>query len=167
MPSKGIRADVVRSSDAVLNIASELLARGCNVRFKAAGCSMHPTIADGETVILAAIQPIDLRAGDVVVARVGSRLVAHRIVSVTPEAPAPVRVVLRGDAAASCDPPVRPEDVLARVVAVDRSGRQVVPGHAPPAGPIRRLRSATRRQVRRLADFVSAQLVRRCPTKEH
>jgi hypothetical protein len=111
------------SSAAFSEVTKLLLARGCRVRFRTSGCSMHPTIRNGETVMLAAMG--ELRKGDIVLSRQASRLVAHRIVGLTKQRGATASVLLRGDSVATCDSPIAPSAVLAQVISVERDGRSI------------------------------------------
>src|SRR5439155_25625482 len=86
-----------RLMTAFTTVIESLLARGCSVRFRASGGSMHPTIRAGDILILAPIDPTELRKGTVVLARQSGRLVAHRIADVT-KCDGGTRVLLRGDA---------------------------------------------------------------------
>ena len=113
------------SSDTLAEMTECLLACGCLVRFRANGRSMHPTIRDGEALTLAPARPNELRTGDIVLSRQAGRLVAHRIVRLTKRRGVPAIVLLRGDSAASCDLPIAPSAVLAKVISVERDGRPI------------------------------------------
>ena len=52
-------------SDLFVGLMRELLERGCNVRFRAAGTSMHPAIRDGEVVTVAPAFGDAFAVGDV------------------------------------------------------------------------------------------------------
>lgn len=126
--------NVLTSSDALVDVAAGLLAQGRRVRFRAEGGSMHPTIRDGDALMLTPIQPIELRIGDIVLARQAGRPVAHRIVRLTKRNDCAVRVVLRGDALLSCDLPIAPDAIVGRVFAVEREGTQIdLDSRLPPA----------------------------------
>jgi phage repressor protein C with HTH and peptisase S24 domain len=98
----------------------DLLGRGHVVRFQADGWSMHPTIRYGETIIVEPLGDSAVRTGDVLLYRHLRSAIAHRLVRVTS-----TELVLRGDAADSCDAPVSSDQLLGRVVAVERRGRTV------------------------------------------
>jgi Peptidase S24-like len=116
---------VVFASAWVAEAIDSVLSDGSAVRFRAAGRSMHPTIRDGETLMLAPMQVAELRRGDILLARQPGRLVAHRVVSLTTQNNDVATVLLRGDALPVCDLPVAPGDILARVAGVERHGRLV------------------------------------------
>jgi len=100
-----------------------MLRQGLTIRFQAPGRSMLPTIHDGDTLVVEAVDSSCVRRGDVVVVAEPSRVCAHRVVRV------PKRgddfFVLRGDSLAACDAPVPPERILGRVAWVERGGRRV------------------------------------------
>ncbi|MCU0561194.1 MAG: S24/S26 family peptidase [Desulfobacterales bacterium] len=105
------------------------------MRFRAPGRSMHPTIRENEAVIVAPASASSLAVGDIVLCRSGDKITAHRLVGidsdeveVSPAAAAqPIRFTTRGDACIKCDPPVSPEQLLGKVVAVERRGRRIDP----------------------------------------
>ena len=92
------------------NTVIDLLHRGLDVRFRAKGASMHPTIRCGEPLYVEAVETADLRCGDVVLARHARGLTAHRIVRIDG-----ARITTRGDNCAESDPGFGVENVLGRV----------------------------------------------------
>jgi signal peptidase I len=104
------------------DVSSDLLLQGYAVRFRAGGSSMAPAIGDGDVITVKPLDPATLTAGRVIVYRAGHRVVAHRIVAVAANLPSSTYVVVRGDAARECDPPVALSDVLGEVVAVRYGG---------------------------------------------
>jgi hypothetical protein len=102
----------------------EGLTTGATVQFRAEGTSMHPTIRDGEAISIVVVSPEKVVRGDVLLCRHDKRVLAHRVVGVTMHAAGRV-FELRGDAKAGCDTPVGADDVVGRVVAVQRNGRVV------------------------------------------
>ncbi|TMA60958.1 MAG: hypothetical protein E6J80_01350 [Deltaproteobacteria bacterium] len=122
------------------DLAAALLRRGNRVRFRAAGASMQPTIEDGELITVAPVAPESVKRGDILLYQNERGVVAHRVVGrVKGTVPSPVAgcratgprqvdcplFLLRGDASVSCDAPVQLEQVIGRVVAVQRGGRNV------------------------------------------
>lgn len=107
--------------DEVLHAWRSIVGEGVPVEVRVSGGSMRPLLVPG---CVLTVQPCDasaLRVGDVVVARAGGRAVAHRLVARRADG----TIVLRGDALVSCDPPVRPDDVLGRAVRVRRGAVSV------------------------------------------
>jgi len=110
-------------SDLFMGLTRELLQRGCNVRFRASGSSMHPTIRDGEIVTVAPLSGDAFAVGDVLLCRFGRRPTAHRVVAVQPSEQGSPLLYLHGDNLCSPDRPVRASDVIGRVLTVNRDGR--------------------------------------------
>src|SRR5512137_1251188 len=117
-------------------LITDSLKNGRAVRFRAPGGSMHPTIRENETLVVAPAAPAWLSVGDIVLSRCGEKITAHRLVWIDAETAAeetsggpedqPI-FILRGDACRTCDPPVPADQVLGKVVAVERKGRMVNP----------------------------------------
>jgi signal peptidase I len=117
-------------------LIADCLKNGRAVRFRAPGRSMHPTIREDEAVVVAPIASPFLSIGDIVLSRYGEKITAHRLVWIDAETAAgqmsagpegrPM-YILRGDACTACDAPVPAEQILGKVVAVERRGRIVNP----------------------------------------
>jgi signal peptidase I len=105
-------------------ITGELLRRGSYVRFRAIGASMQPTIEDGELITVAPVAPESVKRGDILLYQNERGVFAHRVVG-SVKGIAPLQYLLRGDAAVSYDPPVALEQILGRVVAVQRGNRSL------------------------------------------
>jgi hypothetical protein len=103
-------------------LAVDALSQRLSVTFRATGDSMRPTIRDGDVIHVAPVPAADLRIGDVLLCRCGSRLLAHRLVAVTERAAGERWLHLRGDAKGGCDAPIRDADVIGRVESVRRAG---------------------------------------------
>ncbi len=122
-----------------IDMSTELLHQGKNVRFQAPGLSMHPAIREGETITVAPVSPFDIKRGDILLYLAGTKVIAHRVVSIKREksdstshisAQSPTLnpqliFILRGDASAICDDPVEAQQVLGKVVSVERHGRNI------------------------------------------
>jgi hypothetical protein len=144
----------VLSTQHFLELSTELLQRGLCIRFQANGCSMRPTIADGEIITVAPVAPSDVKVGDIILYHKGRKPIAHRVVKIANRgseavitrsthssllsphhsvlspaqssalSPQPL-FILRGDAHGMCDEPVEPYQIVGRVVSVERGGRQI------------------------------------------
>jgi signal peptidase I len=128
-------------------VIEQALANGTMVRFCAEGDSMYPTIRDGETITVAAASPDAIVRGDVLLFRHGTRVLAHRVVRTT-SCGNERFFVLRGDAKASCDPPVGASALVGKVVSVAREGRLI-----PLCGRAARIRRAARAAASRAKAF--------------
>jgi signal peptidase I len=82
------------------------------------GNSMSPTIQDGDRVLVAH-GPAGVRRGDVVVCWRGGRLIAHRVLRICHGSTGPT-FITKGDGVSRLDPPVSPDEVVGRVLAVQR-----------------------------------------------
>ena len=108
------------------DVSTNLLRRGHRVRFRAPGWSMHPTIKDGETIMVEPVAPSAVKTGDIILYQFDSGVVVHRVVRVEKNNGTPL-FILRGDALGSHDEPVAVEQVLGKVVFVERNGRSMNP----------------------------------------
>ena len=86
---------------------------------------MSPTIRDGEAVTVEPLKAREARIGDILLYQTERRVIAHRVVGNTGEEDGTRMLILRGDSLAACDAPVRAGQVLGRVIAVERKGREV------------------------------------------
>jgi hypothetical protein len=112
-------APALRDSLRFLQTLDGILRRGHRVRFRADGWSMHPAIRSGEIITVAPLGRAPVHVGDVLLYRNGRGVIAHRLAGVRRSSGRIVELVLRGDAADSCDAPIAPEQVLGRVVTVE------------------------------------------------
>ena len=136
-------------------IITDLLQNGHLVRFQAPGHSMFPTIMANETVLVEPIAPLAVQRGDIILYRCNGNLIAHRVMAIVTDTAAndyssllqvfsasgrsvrkndkkcstdPHRLfIFRGDAARCFDEPVEPEQVLGKVVSIQRCGRSIDP----------------------------------------
>ncbi len=135
--------------DVFSDVSAELLRRGARVRFRATGRSMQPTILEGEAITVEPVAPAAVTRGDILLYRWERGVIAHRVIRIErtndgavtqPSVLSPPSSVLgaqssvlspqssftlRGDASLSCDTPVQPEQVIGKVVAVERGGRRI------------------------------------------
>lgn len=100
-------------------VIAAILADGKIVRFEAGGDSMYPLIRSGDRLLVEPVAPRALRRGDVVLARLDRGLTAHRIVRIDGDT-----ITTRGDNCGVDDPPFTRAQLLGRVRAVERDGRQ-------------------------------------------
>ncbi len=126
-----------------IDISTELLRHGKNVRFRAPGLSMYPAIREEETITVAPITPLDIKRGDILLYLAGKKVIAHRVVSIkreksnsttqstshtstqSPTLNPQLIFTLRGDASAICDEPIQEQQVLGKVISVERHGRNI------------------------------------------
>ena len=115
-------------------ICTDLLHSGKLVRFKAPGHSMYPTILNGDEITVEPIRPKAVKVGDIVLYQNEDDLIAHRVVRIENISDTQSSVLspqscfaLRGDARPACDAPVAAEQILGKVVLIERNGRLIDP----------------------------------------
>ena len=107
-----------------LHVSEQLLSAGHRVRFRAHGTSMFPAIEDGEVIMFERVEPSAVKAGDILLYHYKRRALAHRVVDIRCENGTVATFVLRGDTKKECDHPVRPDQVLGRVVLSEKPLRR-------------------------------------------
>jgi signal peptidase I len=110
-------------SATLLDVCTELLGEGFCINFHTPGQSMYPTIRDGEKVSVEPVLERDIKRGDILLYKCHGRLIAHRVIRI--HSREEKSLVLRGDALNEPDAPVKFNQVLGRVVAVERGGRKL------------------------------------------
>src|SRR5687767_14839236 len=110
---------VRRDGPLFIELTEQLLRGGCSIRFRAEGTSMHPAIEDGDLLTVDAAEATRLQSGDVIVYRLGSRALAHRVVAIRRGPHIETSIVPRGDAKQAADAPVRAAFVLGRVTGIE------------------------------------------------
>ncbi|MDA2923342.1 hypothetical protein MYX65_01590 [Acidobacteria bacterium AH-259-L09] len=134
------------ASKLFLDLTAELLSRGTSVCFRPSGRSMYPSIQEGELITVEPVQPPDVKREDIILYRSERGVIAHRVVEVSGSQAEPsaygaagfslrasssnsqeetLVLRLRGDASLCCDEPVAGQQVLGRVVGVQRNGRSI------------------------------------------
>jgi signal peptidase I len=131
-------------------VCAELLGEGHQVKFRAPGDSMYPTICNGDLITVKPIKPSNIYVGDIILYRHENGVVAHRVINIKapikkpsqnlnysserslsltqPSALSPQHcLTLRGDAAIYYDDPVEAKQILGKVVSVERNGRSIDP----------------------------------------
>lgn len=104
-------------------LAADILAAGHTLRFRARGTSMRPFIRDGNILEIrpAGVSPI--RCGDVVLCCNDSdRVVVHRIVG---QENGHMRLLIQGDALTRPDGRISRDQVLGKVVVIERGKRRI------------------------------------------
>ena len=137
----------VNSNDLLLDLSTELLGRGKRVRFRAPGRSMCPTIRENEAITVQPVVPQDVKVGDIILYRSGESVVAHRVIQIQRGDGDTLRFILREDTWGTQDEPVQAEQILGKVVSVERAGRNIDP-------------YSTRAKVRLLVHTIASRLKR-------
>jgi signal peptidase I len=132
------------------SLLDETLRAGCAARFRAFGKSMHPTIQDGEVVVVRPVSLERIAVGDVILAETDRGMVAHRLIRVERGA---ALLILRGDAQATETDAVTVAQVVGKVVAVERTeGTIPVRSYTQLECALRRLALIVGRRVRAKRD---------------
>ena len=86
---------------------------------------MKPTIREDETIIVEPITPLEVRKGDIILYSNDTGVIAHRVVHILKKDTIrrPESFILRGDASIADDKPVAAEQILGKVISVERNGR--------------------------------------------
>jgi len=114
-----------------VKICTELLHQGHQIKFKAPGDSMYPTIWDRDLITVEPQKSSGICVGDIVLYHHENGVVAHRVINIQvpqPSVPSTQHLFLfRGDAAIHDDAPVTSEQILGKVVSIERNGRRIDP----------------------------------------
>ena len=108
-------------------LISDLLHSGHNVRFRAPGRSMYPTIREGEVITVEPVLPKDVRKGDILLYRLEESPIAHRVARIERHKDDTLHFLLRDDTWGCCEDSVAAGQVLGRVLSVERAGRMLDP----------------------------------------
>jgi signal peptidase I len=101
-------------------LVDEVLARGVCIRLKGRGGSMYPFVRTGDMLLIEPKIPSELKIGDLVLYRRESGVhIVHRLIRKN----GLTSLITRGDGLFYDDPPVPVDQVLGRVIAVERDGR--------------------------------------------
>ncbi|MFQ5574902.1 MAG: signal peptidase I [Terriglobia bacterium] len=118
---------VSEDSNELGKLTRSVLGFGINLRFRVLGGSMYPIIRNGEIIEVASAVVQEIRLGDVLLFRTnGGRMVAHRVVSAHGRK-ARRQFLTKGDILPRLDPPVLADQVVGRVVGIERCGRWIDP----------------------------------------
>jgi hypothetical protein len=136
------------SADLFRDLSTELLSQGKSIRFHALGRSMYPTIREGEAITVAPIEPSSINIGDIILYRQDISVVAHRVVRIIKTELPPAgsldaeypsndtrhlslvtrhSFLLRDDTWGKQAVLVTGEQILGKVVRVERNGRHLDP----------------------------------------
>ena len=105
--------------DLLAPLIRDLASEGKAAEIPVRGNSMRPMLRDGDRVRLAPVTHADARLGDVVLRVEPSSPIIHRVVGWWPSRDG-WRVLTKGDGARRLDPPLPPERLVGRVVALVR-----------------------------------------------
>ena len=107
-------------------LAAEVLNSFGRLRLRVVGISMLPTLWPGDIVSVHGHPAEEVKPGDIVVFRHGKRLVTHRVIQRT-SCQKSIQWITRGDRMNYNDAPVSSQQLLGRVVSIERGSRRLVP----------------------------------------
>lgn len=102
-------------------LAADVLRSYGKLRLRVTGASMLPAVRPGDIVWVSSDGVTRSAPGDIVLFTRQERLVVHRVVRTKP------CWITRGDSLNYNDPPISCDDLLGRIVAIERGKRLIVP----------------------------------------
>lgn len=160
------RTDTDRLGLADLPELSGLLLQAETFRLRVAGWSMYPTLTKGDRLTVEPVHPEQLWVGDLVLFHHQGRLICHRLVAVHGTGPTP-RLLTKGDATTGPGELLESDQVLGRVIAIERRRPRLLRGPRVGALAVRinhwaeRHRQGVGLGLRRLQDHRSYRLLMR------
>jgi len=110
----------------LLELSKDIFRRGKSIRFQARGWSMRPFIRDGDFIVVSPIENFSIKTGDVVFCiTTENKVIVHRVIR-KHEKDKDNRIIMfiKGDAAFSSPEKVEMQNVLGKVVEVERNGQK-------------------------------------------
>jgi hypothetical protein len=123
-------------------LAAEVLRSFGRLRLGATGASMLPAVWPGDILSVRRHDGVEPLPGDIILYGRGGKLIAHRVVEIRSQEsgargqeqspithqPSPMlTLVTRGDNVGCNDPPISSNEMLGRVIAIERGSRQLSP----------------------------------------
>jgi len=115
----------LRDAD-LLELSKDIFRRGKSIRFQARGWSMRPFIRDGDFIVVSPIENSSIKTGDVVFCiTTENKVIVHRVIR-KHEKDKDNRIIMfiKGDATFSSPEKVEMQNVLGKVVEVERNGQK-------------------------------------------
>jgi signal peptidase I len=107
-----------------LELSRGILEKGNSVRFQAKGWSMRPLIRDGDFIIVSPVENSSIKTGDVVFySTAGNKVIVHRLIRKYKQK-GRMTVFIKGDASFSTPVKMDIQNVLGKVIAIERNGRK-------------------------------------------
>lgn len=107
-----------------LRLSRDIFEKGKSVRFKAKGWSMRPFIRDGDFIVVSPVENSTIKRGDVVLySAAGDKVMVHRLIGKY-KRKGRTAVLIKGDATLSPPEKIDIQNVLGKVVAIERNGRK-------------------------------------------
>lgn len=121
--------DLPLSGNALLELMTVVLAKGCSFRFRAGGCSMTPLIHDGDIICVSPIVEKKPNVGEVVayIQPTTERLVVHRLVGTQGN----MWLTLGDNPSDAIVERIPTVNLIGRVTCIERHGKKVWFGLGP------------------------------------
>lgn len=115
----------LRDAD-LLELSKDIFRRGKSIRFQAKGWSMRPFIRDGDFIVVSPIKNSSVKTGHVVFCiTTENKIIVHRVIKkYKKDKDNRITMLIKGDATFSSPEKVEMQNVLGKVVAVERNGRK-------------------------------------------
>lgn len=115
----------LRDAD-LLELSKDIFREGKSIRFQAKGWSMRPFIRDGDFIVVGPIENSSIKTGDVVFhLTTENKVLVHRVIKKHKKnKDKRITMFIKGDATFSSPEKVEMQNVLGKVVAVERNGRK-------------------------------------------
>jgi signal peptidase len=115
----------LRDAD-LLELSKDIFKKGKSIRFQAKGWSMRPFIRDGDFIVVSPIENSSIRTGDVVFyLTTENKVMVHRVIKkYKKDKDNGITMFIKGDATFSSPEKIDMQNVLGKVIAVERNGRK-------------------------------------------
>ena len=107
-----------------LDMLKEVIERDTEIPLKTFGLSMRPAICGGEWIVVRRVAEGEVQVGDIIVYQAGGKFVAHRIIRRL-EKGGQTCFRVKGDAQLSSEGVLPAGQIVARVVALKKKGREI------------------------------------------
>jgi signal peptidase I len=108
----------------LLKVSRDILKKGKSVRFQAKGWSMRPFIQDGDFIVVSPIENSFVKIGDVVFySTTENKIIVHRVIR-RYKKNGRMAILIKGDATFGLPDKVDSQNVLGKVVAIERNGHK-------------------------------------------
>jgi RimJ/RimL family protein N-acetyltransferase len=119
-----VKNPILLSNSDLLKLNREFLERGISIRFQARGFSMRPFIQDGDFITVSPIENSSIRVGDVAFySTAENNVIVHRVIKKYGK-DGNMKLLIKGDACFGNTERVSSQDVLGKVVAIERNGKE-------------------------------------------
>jgi len=115
----------LRNAD-LIELSKDIFRKGKSIRFQAKGWSMRPFIRDGDFIVVSPIEDSSIKTGDVVFyLTTENKVIVHRVIKkYKKDKDNRIMMFIKGDAAFSSPEKTEMQNVLGKVIAVERNGRK-------------------------------------------